>query len=877
MKHISPAKRRRRRIRFDHTLLSAIALVALLLIGISSSFYYNRALIESSREMQRIQTDNMTWTISQLEVEFRRMELALERASTLGKLDQKEFIKTFDIFYSRVSSVESIIGQSNLELAEGDLNRISLIVDMRDEMAQIIDGTPAGTPLPYNLLFMQVNAVTPEIRETMVSIFAVLTKRSNDQNTSHQDLLNEYGSFSIYYEIALVIVLLLGLRLNHVAQVRAAKMREISDVFEKTISCSADAVIVCDENIHVTQFNPAAERILGYSQDEALGRHVKDLIVPDHLMALFYNELKLLLETGTNNILKEGRSVRRARDKAGREFPAEINAVSTKTSEGVPIYLLFLRDISQRHEAQRELKEALATAEKSVRARERFLAVMSHEMRTPLQGVIASLDLIRHSESDIDRDQLLETAEKSSEQALAQVNNILEFTRMSEKGSAEHHETFKLIDVAHELAHVNKSLLMTKGNRVSLLLDPECERAVSGSKRDLETLLQNLFSNANKFTADGLITIRMKAQPSDSGKLAMRIQVEDSGIGIAEDMQARVFDDFETTGKDTPSKQMGTGLGLGIARRAAERMDGTLDLTSELGIGTIFTLRVEFDLVEETQSPVQETEAQSDPELQFDGFHVLVAEDHSTNRKLIEMMMGRFGFTVTTAEDGREAVEYAKHGAFDLVVTDINMPNMGGLEAAAIISQQPHHLNTPIIAMTAFTVEDLAEFDQAGITFVVPKPVTLSSISRMLKRLCEENRLHRREQEISTQDTLQSESQMTDDHTLDTSIFDELIMIAGADAAREFVDKFVQEQRDFIERTNQLLIDHNTEAASKIAHKAIGSAALMGAQGLAATMRSVQNNAKSDHRDQSLEELGKATKMLEIAHNDMESHLKAAS
>lgn len=877
MTHITKTRRKRRGLRLDHTLFVVVALVGLLLVGISSSFYYNRELIKSSQDMQRVQTDNMTWTISQLEVEFRRMELALERAWGNKRVDQKEFIKTFDIFYSRVSSFEAILARAELGLGADDIATIITITDLRNEMARLIDETPAGQPLPYATLFFQVEKVSPKIREALVSIFALLTKRTNEFSTRHQDLLNDYGSFSIYYEIALVVVLLLGLRLNYVAQARAKKMRDLSDVFEKTIECSADAVIVCDENIRVTQFNPAAERILGYSQDEAIGTHVKDLIVPDHLMPLFHNELKMLLQTGTNNILAQGRSVRRARDKSGREFPAEVTAVSTKTSHGVPIYLLFLRDISSRHETQRKLEKALATAEESVRARERFLAVMSHEMRTPLQGVIASLDLIKESDSDLDHDQLVETALKSSEQALAQVNNILEFTRMSEKGSDDHKVNFKLIDVAHDLAHVNQSLLLTKGNRVNLILDPECERTVWGSKRDLDTLMQNLFSNANKFTADGALTIRMKSQGIQDGKLSMRIQVEDTGIGIPDHMKARVFDDFETANKDVPSKQMGTGLGLGIAKRAADRLGGKLDLTSEIGIGTIFTLRVDFDLVEDPQEALPEPAPVDHQPQDFSGFSVLIAEDHSTNRKLIEMMLGRFGFDVTSAEDGREAVECAKHGRFDLVVTDINMPNMGGLEAAAIISQQEQHLRTPIIAMTAFTVEDLAEFDQAGIAFIVPKPVTLSSISRMLKRLCEEGHLTRSHTNDDTYPPPQTqEAPMDHPNSLDTSIFDELVMIAGPDAARSFVDKFVQEQRDFIDNANRLLLADDTQAASKIAHKAIGSAALMGASELAKTMRIVQNNAKSDQRDQSLQELGKASKMLEMAQSDMENHLKTA-
>ncbi len=364
-----------------------------------------------------------------------------------------------------------------------------------------------------------------------------------------------------------------------------------------------------------------------------------------------------------------------------------------------------LRDRTKEKKAAAILAEAKDAAEAANEAKTLFLSNMSHELRTPLNGVLGYVQLLlSKAEMKPEQQEQLIGIQACGQHLLTLINDILDLTK-AESGNLELID--KTIHLPSFIYTIDKILYQkSRQQRLSLRLaiDPDVPTSITGDETKIRQVLINLVSNALKFTKQGLIELRVSLDEEQ-----LKFFVTDTGIGISEEQMQYIFAPFRQG--EGGHNHGGTGLGLSISRRIAEAMQGTLTVTSTLGEGSCFVFSIPLRRAKDEQQPrkisfKQELGERINPQ---DEIKVLVVDDSTSNRNVLEQLLTNTGFLVTTAEDGREAVNYAKAEAFDLVLMDLRMPNMGGHRATRMIHK---HTCNPDIQIIAISGDVYPRFDE---------------------------------------------------------------------------------------------------------------------------------------------------------------------
>ncbi|MGY8676342.1 ATP-binding protein [Bradyrhizobium sp. UFLA05-153] len=372
------------------------------------------------------------------------------------------------------------------------------------------------------------------------------------------------------------------------------------------------------------------------------------------------------------------------------------------------------------HDAAERARNAAVEANET---KSRFLAVVSHELRTPLNGVMGVLQLLDDGSLNEAQRRHLATAAGSGETLIALVDAILEYARLEASTEALETRDFRLDQLIQTAAELMRPQAVAKGLAFELSCDASLNAHVHGDPVRLNRVLLNLIGNAVKFTAKGSITLKAAlAQQQDA--LLLRASVADTGIGIASAMHERIFEDFVQADDSIARRFGGTGLGLAIARRLTRLMGGDVTVESTPGSGSVFHLAVPLGLVESATS-------QGVPRAPSRALRVLLVDDDPVNCEIGEAMLGRLGHHAVIATDGASAVERAREAAFDVILMDLHMPDMDGVEAAARIRQLRLQQTPRIIAVTADVSRNARErLAGAGINKIVGKPI-------LIKNLCD--------------------------------------------------------------------------------------------------------------------------------------------
>ncbi len=406
--------------------------------------------------------------------------------------------------------------------------------------------------------------------------------------------------------------------------------------------------------------------------------------------------------------------------------------------------LVVVRDITEMKQREEEIarerdaaETARAEAEAANQAKSTFLATMSHEIRTPMNGVVGMLDVLEHHGISEKQREIIATMRASASALLRIIDDVLDFSRI-EAGRLELEETpFSLSELVSETLEALRPQAAAKRLRLTMDIVAGAARWLIGDPVRVRQILFNLVGNALKFTPAGRVHVRVASTPAEGGMHRVTLAVTDTGIGITAAERSRLFEPFAQADSSTTRRFGGSGLGLSIVRRLAQLMGGDVQVESEPGKGSVFTVTLRLAPAP-TNSMSRAEPARRPPMTSASGGRVLVVDDHPVNRQVVVSQLGLLGLAADIAEDGVEALSLWRPGDYAAVLADMHMPRMDGYSLTAEIRRREAAAGTartPIVAVTANAMRGEEERClAAGMDAYVAKPVTLARLSDVLGR-----------------------------------------------------------------------------------------------------------------------------------------------
>ncbi|MEM7531427.1 MAG: ATP-binding protein [Chloroflexota bacterium] len=524
---------------------------------------------------------------------------------------------------------------------------------------------------------------------------------------------------------------------------RVAEHTELQ-VMRYSIEHAGESVFRVRPDSSIDYVNHAAYQSLGYTRDELLSMTVFDLN-PD--IKPYWDEIWQTIKT-QGVLIDEGKQT--AKD--GTIIPVEVTS-SYQELDGQEYLFNFTRDIRERKQYEADLRAAKEDAEAAVKAKAAFLANMSHEIRTPMNGVIGMTSLLQATPLSEEQLGYVETIRSSGNELLTIINDILNLSKI-EAGKFEfEYQPFNLRQSIEDIFDLVTPSVETKGLALKLNYDTHLPEWIEGDATRTRQILVNLLSNAVKFTDQGQVTLTVVKKgiaddDSDAGRdthkdgaeIQLHFSVQDTGIGIPQDRISRLFESFSQVDSSTTRRFGGTGLGLVISKQLCEGMGGYIWVESVEGVGSTFHFTIPTKSV--THQPAESSSKKK--KKRFDRtfaqrypLRILLAEDNSVNQKVAVHMLGRMGYQVDVAADGKEAVDAVFRQPYNLVLMDVHMPEMDGIEATRKITHElPKDQQPTIIALTAGVLDDeRANCIEAGMVDVVTKPFTVNSLSETLTNI----------------------------------------------------------------------------------------------------------------------------------------------
>lgn len=537
--------------------------------------------------------------------------------------------------------------------------------------------------------------------------------------------------------------------------------------FEEAVQSALDAIIVIDSKDRIISFNPAAEEIFGYTSEETIGKKMANLIVPEKYRDAHLAGMQHYLDTGEGPVLGNRIEIEGVR-KSGEEFELEL-AVRNIDSPFGSIFIGYARDITSRKAAEKELVTAKENAEVASKSKASFLAMMSHEIRTPLSGVLGILDLLKDTELTPEQKNHLEVANQSGISLMTIINDILDYSKLDAGRLEIEHGSFHVEDAISSVTSLVKASAYNKNVELISSVNKDVPEYLNGDHHRISQVMINLVSNAIKFTNAGTVEIIVENTGTEK-KPNIRFCVKDSGLGIPEDKQDQLFTEFATLDQEYSTKFGGTGLGLAISKALVQAMDGSIAFKSTYGFGSQFWFDLPLIEVRNAEKEIHEETVLNAVIENNKPLKVLVADDNETNQMIISVILKRLGCFTDIVSDGLKAVQAVKNNSYDIILMDVSMPNMDGLEATRQIrSLASEKSSVKIVALTAYTQEEdkLKVFD-AGMDAFLSKPVFRNDIVTLINSIVgkhsnpgdhSDTNITLRDEDVLNQETL---SQITD-------------------------------------------------------------------------------------------------------------------
>ena len=393
-------------------------------------------------------------------------------------------------------------------------------------------------------------------------------------------------------------------------------------------------------------------------------------------------------------------------------------------------------DITRHIEAEEELKHAKQLAEETVKMKEQFLANISHEIRTPMNGIIGLTRILLSSKVNQEQLKYLQSISLCGDSLMIIINDLLDVSKIEAGKMSFEKITFNIVELANQTIELYQAKADEKSIQLCLELDNKIPKYIEGDPTRLSQILNNLVSNAIKFTEKGEVRLSMLQTNNDGNKTTITFNVKDSGIGIPEKSLSSIFDSFTQACSDTTRKFGGTGLGLTIVKNLIELQEGAISVKSKLGAGTIFTFSLTYSISSEIKSKKISNESD---QLDISHLRILVAEDNAINQLVVKKTFADWNTTIDIAENGIMAVEMLKSNDYDLILMDIQMPEMDGYTATEIIRKKlpMNKRSTPIMAMTAHaSAVEKQKCRESGMQDYISKPFDPANLKKKIAELC---------------------------------------------------------------------------------------------------------------------------------------------
>lgn len=493
----------------------------------------------------------------------------------------------------------------------------------------------------------------------------------------------------------------------------------------KTINSSLDCIVSIDEQGKIIEFNQAAVATFGFSKEEAIGKDMADLIIPERLQKQHRQGMAQFLETGIGPILGK-RIEMPALRKNGQEFPVEVSIVAIELSNQ-KIFTSFIRDIADQKRAAEELQAAKEAAESANLAKSTFLANMSHEIRTPLGAVLGFSELLLNSQIGPSEKIRFASAIKHNGELLSKIiNDILDLSKVEAGKMETEVKAVNLREVCSDTQSLLDLKASNKGISLNFTIDTDVPKIIFTDPIRLKQILLNVVGNAIKFTDKGYVNVQIKLDKAHEKSPKIIFIIEDSGRGISPEHAVKLFALFSQADNSTKRNFGGTGLGLFLSKRLSNLLGGDIKLTdSHLGQGSTFAITIDpgpYDVNEVKPEQFKKTLLNVNFDRRLDGLKILLVDDSSDNRLLVSKFLMITGAEVDMVANGLEAVQKAKDDNYDVLLMDLQMPIMDGYEATALLRKKGY--NAPIVALTAHAmIEERNRCLASGFDDHISKPV----------------------------------------------------------------------------------------------------------------------------------------------------------
>ncbi len=594
--------------------------------------------------------------------------------------------------------------------------------------------------------------------------------------------------------------------------------RRLSTLLRSIIDASPDLIYYRNEEGRFAGCNRVAEQMTGKTQEELLGLTPHDVYEEDLARQVVASDHEVL---ETNASITEELWLRFA---DGRRRYFEMRKVPFFDKEGNRLGLLaFGRDMTERKQA--ENAAAKASTDKT-----RFIATISHELRTPLNGIVGLSRMLRDTELSEEQFNWVSTIYASAITLGNIFNDIIDLDKLDRDKLELSLKTVSLKDFTEELSSIIRLLAADKSLELRTTIHQPLPKLVEVDGTRLRQILWNILFNAVKFTQKGHIDLSVRASKPNEGKCMVTFEIEDTGVGIPEEAIDKIFAMYYQVDHPDHQSATGTGIGLAICKQMVDLMQGQIHVSSTVGKGTRFVIELPVHI---SQQPMRVAE------LNVTGLNILLVEDIELNVMVAKALLEKLGQHVDVAMTGQEAIDKVREHQYDLILLDIQLPDMTGFDVASTLHAEDLVMGTPIVALTANVIKKREEYLQNGMDDIIAKPIKKSRVIEVFNELFTEEEAVEIEPIPKEESTVKSLTNI-----LDMEMLQMLVDTIGEEMIRMSIKVFQEKIPEYMEILQlSLSADEKSEVCSQ-AHKIKGAASSVG---LARVQRIANQIQQGDH------------------------------